>query len=322
MRKTGFIYSPVYLKHNTGNHPENLNRLIAILRCVEKEKLKGTLINISPLRANVEQISWIHTKEYINSIEQACKTCSEQDSPHYRMNLDADTVISGDSYNVALFAAGGVIAGVDAVFKGKVDNVFCAVRPPGHHAEKDRAMGFCIFNNIAIGAAYAQKIYKINKIFIVDWDLHHGNGTQHTFYNDPAVFYTSIHQQNIFPGTGIPDEIGEGEGRGFTMNLPLPAGQGDKEYISIFRERICPQIIHYRPDLIMLSAGFDTHRNDPLGSMKVTSEGFGKLTDIICSLADKTCQGRIVSVLEGGYDLEALGESVVFHLKCLIGEKL
>lgn len=312
MRKTGFVYSPVYLNHNTGSHPECPARLTAILNYIKKDNIKNCLINLTPIPATVEQISLIHDKEYIHSVKEACETGI--------ISLDADTVISKDSYDAALLAAGGVITGIDAIFEGKTDNVFCAVRPPGHHAEKNRAMGFCIFNNIAIGAKYAQKKYGIKKVFIVDWDLHHGNGTQNAFYNDPTAFYASSHQQYIFPGTGSSEENGEGDGKGFTMNFPLPHGQGDKEYISLFKKRIYPEIINYKPDMIMISAGFDTHIDDPFGSMNITSEGFGRLTDIICKAADEVCKGRIVSVLEGGYNLEALGESVVFHLKSLMGD--
>lgn len=311
MRKTGFVYSPAYLKHNTGNHPENSNRLTAIIKWIEKENLTEKLINLTPIPATVEQISLIHDKEYIHSVKEACETGI--------ISLDADTVISEDSYDAALLAAGGVLTGIDNIFKEKINNVFCAVRPPGHHAERDRAMGFCIFNNIAIGAKYAQKKYGIKKVFIVDWDLHHGNGTQNAFYYDSAVFYISTHQQYIFPGTGSSEENGEGDGKGFTMNFPLPHRQGDKEYISLFKKRIYPEIINYKPDLIMISAGFDTHMADPLGGMNISSEGFGKLTDIIFEASDKVCKGKIVSVLEGGYNLEALGESVVFHLKSLMG---
>ncbi|MBI3815212.1 MAG: histone deacetylase [Nitrospinae bacterium] len=324
MRRTGFVYSPVYLKHDTGSHPENPARLTAIINRIEKEKLKDVLIHINPLKAAEEQISLVHDKEYIYGVEQACKKIPP--TPLFikggeggLRNLDADTVISEASYEAALFAAGGVISGIDAIFEGKTDNVFCAVRPPGHHAERDRAMGFCLFNNIAIGAKYAQERYGVKRVFIADWDLHHGNGTQNAFYNDPTVFYISTHRQYIFPGTGRANEIGEGDGKGFNMNIPLSVGQGDIEYVSIFEERIYPAIMKYKPDLIMLSAGFDAHSDDPLGDMNLTAEGFGRLTDIICKAADEVCKGRIVSVLEGGYNLEALGESVVFHLKSLMG---
>ena len=338
MRKTGFVYSPEYLKHNTGSHPENSSRLTAIINWIEKENLTEKLINLTPIPATVEQISLIHDKEYIHNVKEACDNLisplpplTSPFSPPLeggegevvkggRGELDADTVISEDSYDAALLAAGGVITGVDAVFEGKIHNAFCCVRPPGHHAEKKRAMGFCIFNNIAIGAKYAQKMYNVKRVFIIDWDVHHGNGTQNAFYYDSTVFYTSTHQEYLFPGTGRSDETGNGDGKGFTMNLPLPHGEGDKEYISLFKKRIYPEIINYKPDLIMISAGFDAHIDDPLGSMNITSEGFGKLTDIICEASDKVCKGRIVSVLEGGYNLEALGESVVFHLKSLIGK--
>ncbi len=347
MRKTGFVYSPAYLKHDTGSHPECPARLTAILNCIKKDDIKNCLINLTPIPATVEQISLIHDREYICGVEQACKKIPPtppllKGGKGGLRSLDADTVISKDSYDAALLAAGGIITGIDAIFEGEinpvrkdgalvptpqgvglsngVNNVFCAVRPPGHHAERDRAMGFCLFNNIAIGAKYAQKMYNVKRVFIIDWDVHHGNGTQNAFYFDSTVFYASTHQQYIFPGTGNPDENGEGDGKGFTMNLPLPYGQGDKEYISLFKKRIYPEIINYKPDLIMISAGFDAHIDDPIGAMNITSEGFSKLTDIICKVADESCEGRIVSVLEGGYNLEALGESVVFHLKSLTGK--
>jgi acetoin utilization deacetylase AcuC-like enzyme len=312
MRKTGLVYSPVYLKHDTGSHPECPARLTAIINSIKKYEIKNHLTNLTPTPATFEQIALIHDKKYVHNVKEACETGIT--------SLDADTVISSDSYEAALLAAGAVITGVDAIFEGKTNNVFCAVRPPGHHAERDRAMGFCLFNNIAIGAKYAQKRYGIKKVFIVDWDIHHGNGTQNSFYDDPTVYYISTHQEYMFPGTGRSDETGNGDGKGFTMNFPLPSGQGDKEYISLFKKRIYPEIINYKPDLIMISAGFDTHMADPLGGMNISSEGFGKLTNIICEAADEVCKGRIVSILEGGYNLEALGESVVFHLKSLMGK--
>jgi acetoin utilization deacetylase AcuC-like enzyme len=327
MKKTGFVYSPVYLKHNTGNHPENPSRLTAILYWIEKERLRERLININPYYATLEHISWVHDKEYIGYVERICNSFADRNKsdnmingpPSPTMNLAADTVISADSFEVSLLSAGGVLSGIDKIFKGEVNNVFCAVRPPGHHAENDRAMGFCIFNNIAIGAKYAQKKYGVKKVFILDWDVHHGNGTQNAFYDDPAVFYASIHQQHLYPGTGASDETGSGDGRGFTINFPIPSGQGDREYITIFKEKIYPFIISYKPELLMLSSGFDAHLSDPLGGMNVTSKGFGEFTEIICSAVDEVCQGRLVSVLEGGYNLEALGESVVFHIKSLMG---
>ncbi|MBI5747814.1 MAG: histone deacetylase, partial [Nitrospinae bacterium] len=254
MRKTGFVYSPVYLNHKTGSHPECPARLTAILNYIEKDNIKNCLINLTPIPATFEQISLIHSREYINSVKLACEGINGEDDS--TASLDADTVISKNSYDSALLAAGGVLTGIDNIFKGKINNVFCAVRPPGHHAERDRAMGFCIFNNIAIGAKYAQKMYNVKRVFIIDWDVHHGNGTQNAFYNDPAVFYVSLHQEYLFPGTGRSDETGNGDGEGFTMNFPLPHGQGDKEYISLFKKRIYPEIINYKPDLIMISAGF------------------------------------------------------------------
>jgi acetoin utilization deacetylase AcuC-like enzyme len=235
--------------------------------------------------------------------------------------LDADTIISRDSYNVALLAVGGVLAGVDAVISNKVENAFCAVRPPGHHAEYERAMGFCIFNNTAVAARYIQRKHNLKKVLIVDWDAHHGNGTQNAFYQDPTVYYFSVHQFPHYPGTGKEDETGEKEGTGFTLNMPMAAGSGDLEYREAFEDILYPAAKQFLPDFILISAGFDGHKDDPLSNLNLTAEGYQSLTQIIVDLAKECCQGKLASILEGGYNLKAFSESVEAHLTALMGKK-
>jgi acetoin utilization deacetylase AcuC-like enzyme len=210
------------------------------------------------------------------------------------------------------------LAALDEVLGKRVNNAFCAVRPPGHHAETERAMGFCIFNNVAIGARYAQMNHKLKKILIVDWDAHHGNGTQHIFYEDPTVFYFSVHQFPHYPGTGSDEEEGEGEGKGFTLNMPMCAGSGDLEYIEVFENILYPEAIKFSPDLILISAGFDGHKDDPLSNLNLSAGGFKRFTQVVLKVAEECCEGRVVSVLEGGYNLKAFSESISSHLSALI----
>ncbi|KPL04122.1 MAG: hypothetical protein AMJ90_01930 [candidate division Zixibacteria bacterium SM23_73_2] len=311
MRKTGFVYHPDYLRHQTGQgHPENAQRLFALLDYLKKDSLWNHLKQIKPLNPPLKWIEKIHTRDYISSIERVCSSGLGM--------LDADTLVSLDSYNVAVLAAGGVLAALDEVLGKSVNNAFCAVRPPGHHAETERAMGFCIFNNVAIGARYAQMNHKLNKILIVDWDAHHGNGTQHIFYEDPTVFYFSVHQFPHYPGTGSDDEEGQGEGKGFTLNMPMCAGSGDLEYIEVFENILYPEAIKFSPDLILISAGFDGHKDDPLSNLNLSAAGFKRLTQVVLNVAEECCEGRVVSVLEGGYNLKAFSESVSSHLSALI----
>jgi acetoin utilization deacetylase AcuC-like enzyme len=230
-----------------------------------------------------------------------------------------DTGIGPDSYEVALLSVGGVLTAIDKVMMGKISRVFCAVRPPGHHAEKGRAMGFCIFNNVAIGARYLQGKYSLERVLIIDWDTHHGNGTENAFWSDPTVFYISIHQYPHYPGTGSRLEKGIEAGEGYTLNIPLPAGSGNKEYIEAFNELLVPAINTFSPQFILISAGFDAHQDDPLSGMLLTEDGFEEMTRIILQVAQEHCQGRIVSVLEGGYNLIALSRSVERHLYILRG---
>ncbi len=232
--------------------------------------------------------------------------------------IDADTVMSSESYRVAKLAVEGTLAAADGILSGRLTNAFCAVRPPGHHAESNRAMGFCLFNNVAIAARYLQRRYHLSRVMIIDWDVHHGNGTQHIFEDDPTVFYFSLHQFPLYPGTGRADEHGRGAGEGYTLNCPLPPGQGDDEYISVFEKSLRPAVEAFRPDFILISAGFDAHRDDPLANMRVTEEGFGEMTRMVKDWARVHCQGRVLSCLEGGYHLEALARSVERHLTNLL----
>ena len=229
-----------------------------------------------------------------------------------------DTPISEDSYDAALAAAGGVLAAVDAVMEGRIRNAFCAVRPPGHHSLPNQAMGFCLFNNVAIAARYLQKKHGVAKVLIVDWDVHHGNGTQEVFYDDPTVLYFSVHRYPFYPMTGSKAERGAGDGLGFIINVPLPAGTGDAEYRKAFREILMPKAMDFDPDFVLVSAGFDAHEDDPLGGMEVSSEGFAEMSRLVKQIADRCCEGRLVSVLEGGYDLEGLADSVEAHLRVLM----
>jgi acetoin utilization deacetylase AcuC-like enzyme len=308
---TGFVYDPIYLKHDTGaGHPERPERLTAVVERLEQKGLLQRLVRLKPAPASLEWITTVHSPEYVERVRKSC-----QAGARYVDTPDAPT--SRDSYEVALYAVGGVQAAVDAVMDGKVRNAFCAVRPPGHHALKDKSMGFCLFNNIAIAAKYLQKKHHLAKILIVDWDVHHGNGTQAMFYDDPTVFYFSTHQSPFYPGTGGAEERGVGKGLGFTRNIPLAAGCGDADYKKAFLEELKPAAAAFRPDFILVSAGFDSAKGDLLGRMNLTPEGFAELTRIVKGIADQYCQGRLVTVLEGGYNLQSLAASVEAHVRVL-----
>ena len=270
------------------------------------------LVRVDPVPAGTEEIGLVHSTSYIKWVEEMVNRGETV--------LDAgDTVVSAGSYEAAILAAGGVIAAVAAVMEGKVRNCFCAVRPPGHHALYDRAMGFCLFNNVAIGARYVQKRYGIERVLIVDWDVHHGNGTQDTFYGDSSVFYFSTHQYPHYPGSGSTGETGEGAGEGFTLNAPLSSGAGDEEYLRVFNEKLVPAMDAFQPEFVFISAGFDGHRSDPLSSINLTGEGFARLTSVVKGIAKKYAAGHLVSVLEGGYNLDGLSDSVGEHILELSG---
>lgn len=314
-KSTALVYNPDCLKHDTGkNHPEKKERLDSIINNLKEKGLYSRLTVINAAPAPIECIAAVHSAEYIKEAEQSCL-----EGKKYLHSKD--TIISEDSYNAARLAAGGVLTAIDAVMKGEVQNAFCAVRPPGHHASKNKAMGFCIFNNVAIGARYAQEKYKLTKILIVDFDVHHGNGTQDIFYEDPSVLYFSIHRSPFYPGTGNADEKGKDKGFGYTLNVPLSKGSGDKEYINVFEEILKPKAIEFKPDFIFISAGFDASKGDPLGGMNVTPDGYAAMTAIVKEIAASCCNGRIVSVLEGGYGLKGLADSVEAHISVLADKK-
>ncbi len=309
--ETALIYHPIYLQHNTGaHHPERPSRLQSILRKLKKTGLIDKVKLVEPQAASVEDIMLVHPEHYVMSIKE---TCIEGGG-----NLDPDTVVSKDSYNAALFAAGAVKKAADLLFNGETENAFCMVRPPGHHATPSQAMGFCIFNNVAIAARYAKDKYNINCILIIDWDVHHGNGTEEIFYEDPSVFYISLHQYPHYPGTGSRESQGQGKGKGFNLNIPMQAGCGDSEYIRAFREIIVSKLNDFKPELILISAGFDGHKDDPLSSINLTENGFREMTDILKKAAKAHCKNRIISVLEGGYNLFSLANSVHSHLEALL----
>ena len=309
MKKTGYISDPFYLKHKNEPHPENPGRLNAIQKNIESSKYYNNLTLIQPRKATVEDIAKVHGTGYIRSVEDSCRNGVR--------NLDADTVISPDSYQAALLSAGAGLEAVDKILEGTVDNAFCAVRPPGHHAEQNKAMGFCLFNNVGVIARYAQDVKKLEKVFIFDWDVHHGNGTQHSFYKDSSIYYSSIHQYPFYPGTGGVDETGTGEGLGTTLNLPMRAFSCDADYMNAVEHKLIPVIQKFNPDLIIISAGFDAHENDPLAQINLSTECYGKMTQKLMEIANDVCDGRILSMLEGGYDYSALAESVQLHVETL-----
>ena len=309
---TGFVYDAIYLQHDTGaGHPERPERLTAIVDRLEQKGLLKNLVRLKPAASSLEWITTVHTPEYVERVRKSCQAQTGYvDTP--------DAPASRASYAAALSAAGGVQSAIDAVMDGTVRNAFCAIRPPGHHALKDRAMGFCLFNNVAIAAKYLQKKHKLGKVLIVDWDVHHGNGTQAIFYDDPTVFYFSVHQSPFYPGTGGAEEKGAGKGVGFTHNVPLAAGCGDAEYKKAFVEELKPAALAFKPDFVLVSAGFDAAKDDLLGQMKVTPGGYAELTRIVRGIAEQYCNGRLVSVLEGGYNLESLAASVEAHVRVLM----
>ncbi len=308
MKKVGFVYDEIFLKHEMPpGHPESPARLRNILETLKKSDLWENLIQIKPRRAREEDILKVHTKNYFDKIKT------------FTGYFDADTYVSENSFEAARFAAGAVIEAIDRCRKGDIERAFCAVRPPGHHAEPDRAMGFCIFNNIAVGARYAQEIgYK--KVFIVDFDVHHGNGTQHIFEEEDTVFYFSTHQYPHYPGTGKDSDRGRGKGEGFTYNIPMPYGAGDKDYYYAYRD-ILPRLIkNFRPDIVLVSAGYDIHLKDPLSGCNVTDEGMRSIVRGILLRSTTTYLPNLpyVFALEGGYNIQALSESVLSTIKELL----
>jgi len=319
MSSVAIIKDDRFLEHNPGDgHPESPNRLRVIHDLIDKE-FSGLPI-IPPRYASIDELALIHNSHYIQTV------ASTEGKPFSR--LDPDTGLSERSYETARLAAGGLLQGVDSLFHNQQStvrnprSVFAFVRPPGHHAEPSRGMGFCLFNNVAIAAEYAKKKYGLKRILIVDWDLHHGNGTQRAFYRDPAVLFFSSHQYPYYPGSGNFSEVGSNEGDGFTVNAPFPRGFGDAEHVHVYNAILKPIALEFQPEFILVSAGFDPFVKDPLGGMKVTGDGFGALAAIVQDIAGQTCDGKVLITLEGGYNPEGLRDGVRSVLKTLLGKPL
>jgi acetoin utilization deacetylase AcuC-like enzyme len=304
------IYESHYLKHDTGVHPENARRLESVLRALAKdEELQKRLVRTAPSPATTEDIVRCHREDLVFHIESACERGETY--------LDVDTRISPESFEVARLAAGAAVGAVDAVMAEEGGRAFGLIRPPGHHATITTAMGFCLFNNAAIAARYAQSKYGVERVLIIDWDVHHGNGTQEIFWTDPSVFYFSTHQYPYYPGTGSVDERGGGPGEGFNLNVPLAVGTSARDHRQAFTDALRKIEQKFPPDLIIISAGFDSRRGDPLGGLMLEDSDFSEMTKEVLRLAEKHGAGRAIGLLEGGYNLDLLGGSVRSHLTAL-----
>ena len=303
MTRTGIVKDEKYLEHDMGPfHPESPRRLQAIYGMLAEPDMAGHFREVPVRRADREELLLVHSSDYVDMLAET--------EGKDRSVLDPDTSTSPGSYEAALLAAGGLCEAIAMVSRRELDNAFALVRPPGHHAERSRAMGFCLFNNVAVGARYAQEYLDMDRILIVDWDLHHGNGTQHSFEEDPSILYFSTHQYPYYPGSGALGEVGINGGEGFTVNVPLSVGHGDREYLEIFEKILKPVALAFDPDLILVSAGFDIYFEDPLGGMRVTPRGFAGMTRSLMGMADECSGGRIVITLEGGYHVEGQRDSV------------
>ena len=314
MMKTGFVYDEKYLQHITfEGHPECSERLVAIVNGLAENGLMDKLLKIEAEPANQRWIEAVHNIRYIMKFEEAC-LWGMPDFEHQ------DNSICRDSYDIALLAVGGVLKAIDSVMEGEVKNAFCAIRPPGHHAETDKAMGFCYFNNVAIGARYLQQRWNVDRVAIIDFDVHHGNGTQHIFETDDTVFYYSIHEHPSFayPGTGREFETGHSGGEGYTVNTPILPGRGDDEYREKLATDLEPAFKKFEPEFVLLSSGFDAHVSDLMSGTSLTTEGYDYVNETILNLVNGSADGRVISVLEGGYNLEILPTLVANHLKKLI----
>ena len=310
---TVLVTDLAYEKHDTGfGHPEQPARIKAVLKALDRADISKKFLKVEPRLCEDEDVLRCHTKEYLAT--------AKADVAAGATNLrTGDTTICPASLKIARLAAGGVLMAVDKVLEGAAPNAFCVVRPPGHHATPDKGMGFCVFNNIAIAARYAQEKHKVGKVLIVDWDVHHGNGTQDIFYEDESVFFFSTHQSPWYPGTGDRKETGKGKGLGTILNRPFPSGSGNDEIVeSAFGEDLTKAMTKYRPELILVSAGFDSRIGDPLGQFRLDDNDFTNLTTIILDIAKEHTDGKVISVLEGGYDLNGLGKAATAHAKKLL----
>ena len=317
--KVGFVYDTIYLKHDTGisktvagqENPEKAERLEVIMSHLERSKIKQQLKLITPRAATAEELVAVHDKQYISYIQEFTRKGGGLLTPY--------TVVSRDSYEAAIYAAGGVIRATEVVMDGGVNSAFALIRPPGHHASAQRAMGYCVFNNVAIAAKYALTAYNLERIAIIDFDVHHGNGTQDIFYDDPRVLYVSVHGYPFYPGTGSLAETGSGKAQGTTVNLSIGKDCTDTEYLQVFEQVIAPVVRRFKPELLLISAGYDPHWADERGVMYVTTTGFAEMVRIIKELAEELCNSRVVFSLEGGYSRTALATSVKATFDVLLG---
>ncbi len=312
MGKTACLIDDIYLVHETGpGHPEKPERLKVIRDRLKATRFFEQLIPVPPRKADYRHIGLIHDSDYINRAKKEI----ESGVPY----LDSvDNTVCAESFEVAVYAAGGCLAMCDVVMSGAAQHGFCIIRPPGHHAGRNEAAGFCIFNNVAIAARYLQREYGIRRVAIVDWDVHHGNGTQESFENDDSVYYISLHQYPYYPGTGSPYDMGFGTGMGFTLNLPMKAGSGNSAYLQAFTDRVIPELDKYGPEVVLISAGFDAHRDDPLSSINLSTDMYFTFTMMLKEIARKHSGGRIIAVLEGGYNTAVCAEGVEKVLEALV----
>lgn len=314
MEKVAILYGEIFLKHKAGDfHPESPLRLETILKRLSQEDLKNLIEFYPPDRATKEEILWNHTEELYNLI------ASTAGKPYF--SLDPDTATNEYSFEAALYAVGAQKRALKLLLEEGYNYAFALVRPPGHHAERDRAMGFCLFNNVALAAYYAKNYYGLKRILIIDFDLHHGNGTQRSFYEDPEVLFFSTHQFPYYPGTGNYTEIGYGHGRGFTINVPLKAYCGDDDFIFFYQNLLKPIAQQYKPEIVLVSAGFDSLKGDPLGSLQLSYQGLSVLIKIIKEIAELSAHGKILLTLEGGYNLQNLAEGVATIIKTLTNKE-
>ena len=313
MPGVGLIAHPDFSRHDTGiGHPERPERLLAIRRRLDETGIRDRLLHVPPKIIDVDWLEKVHTSSHISEVERRCEQ-------NVRLMDAADTFICPASFEVGRLAAGAACEAAEAVMDERADAVFCATRPPGHHAERDRAMGFCLFNNAAVAARYVQAAHGLSRVLIVDWDAHHGNGTQRVFEEDPTVFYFSAHQYPHYPWfSGGSDERGIGAGMGTNLNAPLPAGAGDEQFLRALDELLVPEMERFQPEFVIVSAGFDAHVDDPLSGTRVTAEGFAEMTRRVREIARMYASDRLISVLEGGYDLDGLALCVERHLRALL----
>jgi acetoin utilization deacetylase AcuC-like enzyme len=311
--QTALLADPLYREHLAGRrHPERPERFDAVMEGLAGAGLVDRMLHVDRRAATPEELLLCHTPEYLRTVKHDVESGS-------RLLSTGDTDITPNSFHIASQAVGGVLNAVDAVMAGQARNAFCVVRPPGHHANASRGMGFCLFNNVAIAARYAQRKFGLERVMIVDWDVHHGNGTQDIFYADPSVFFFSTHQWPWYPGTGRADESGEGAADGATMNFPFPAGSGRREILGALENSLVPAARRFRPELLLISAGFDSRIGDLLGGFTLTDRDFADLTRAVMGIADQYAGGRVVSLLEGGYSLDGLASAAVAHVTALGG---